>query len=108
MTNKVDINGFGRIGRRTLSHIAASARNDLEVIEVNTTGPLETSAHLLNYDSIHGRFPSDILIENKTMDLGRGPTELFSSYDMNKLDWKGCDIVLEGTEKFIDGLKSKT
>ena len=70
MTNKVDINGFGRIGRRTLSHIAASARNDLEVIEVNTTGPLETSAHLLNYDSIHGRFPSDILIENKTMDLG--------------------------------------
>ncbi len=108
MTIKVGINGFGRIGRCTLSHIAASARNDIEVIKVNATGPLETSAHLLKYDSIHGRFPRDISINGKTMDLGRGPMEMFSTYDMNELDWDGCDVVLECTGKFNDGLKAKT
>ncbi len=108
MTIKVGINGFGRIGRCTLSHIAASARNDIEVIKVNATGPLETSAHLLKYDSIHGRFPRDISIEGNTMDLGRGPMEMFSTYDMNELDWDGCDVVLECTGKFNDGLKAKT
>ncbi|KIC44308.1 MAG: type I glyceraldehyde-3-phosphate dehydrogenase [Ruegeria sp.] len=108
MTIKVGINGFGRIGRCTLSHIAASARNDIEVIKVNATGPLETSAHLLKYDSIHGRFPRDVMINGNTMDLGRGPMEMFSTYDMNELDWDGCDVVLECTGKFNDGLKAKT
>ncbi len=108
MTIKVGINGFGRIGRCTLSHIAASARNDIEVIKVNATGPLETSAHLLKYDSIHGRFPREVSVEGNTMDLGRGPMEMFSTYDMNELDWEGCDVVLECTGKFNDGLKAKT
>ncbi|WP_170425194.1 type I glyceraldehyde-3-phosphate dehydrogenase [Ruegeria arenilitoris] len=108
MTIKVGINGFGRIGRCTLSHIAASARNDIEVIKVNATGPLETTAHLLKYDSIHGRFPRDVAIDGKTMDLGRGPMEMFSTYDMNELDWDGCDVVLECTGKFNDGLKANT
>ncbi|WP_170324802.1 type I glyceraldehyde-3-phosphate dehydrogenase [Ruegeria arenilitoris] len=108
MTIKVGINGFGRIGRCTLSHIAASGRNDIEVIKVNATGPLETTAHLLKYDSVHGRFPRDIAINGNTMDLGRGPMEMFSTYDMNELDWEGCDVVLECTGKFNDGLKAKT
>ncbi|WP_300065875.1 type I glyceraldehyde-3-phosphate dehydrogenase [uncultured Ruegeria sp.] len=108
MTIKVGINGFGRIGRCTLSHIAASARNDIEVIKVNATGPLETSAHLLKYDTIHGRFPRDVSINGNTMDLGRGPMEMFSTYDMNELDWDGCDVVLECTGKFNDGRKAKT
>ena len=108
MTIKVGINGFGRIGRCTLSHIAASARNDIEVIKVNATGPLETTAHLLKYDSVHGRFPRDVAINGNTMDLGRGPMEMFSTYDMNELDWDGCDVVLECTGKFNDGLKAKT
>ena len=108
MTIKVGINGFGRIGRCTLSHIAASARNDIEVIKVNATGPLETTAHLLKYDSVHGRFPRDVAIEGNSMDLGRGPMEMFSTYDMNELDWDGCDVVLECTGKFNDGLKAKT
>ncbi|WP_299945824.1 type I glyceraldehyde-3-phosphate dehydrogenase [uncultured Ruegeria sp.] len=108
MTIKVGINGFGRIGRCTLSHIAASARNDIEVIKVNATGPLDTSAHLLKYDSIHGRFPREVSIEGNTMDLGRGPMEMFSTYDMNELDWEGCDVVLECTGKFNDGLKAQT
>lgn len=108
MTIKVGINGFGRIGRCTLSHIAASARNDIEVIKVNATGPLETTVHLLKYDSVHGRFPRDVSIEGNTMDLGRGPMEMFSTYDMSELDWEGCDVVLECTGKFNDGLKAKT
>ncbi|MDX1743945.1 MAG: type I glyceraldehyde-3-phosphate dehydrogenase [Ruegeria sp.] len=108
MTIKVGINGFGRIGRCTLSHIAASGRNDIEVIKVNATGPLETSAHLLKYDSIHGRFPRDIAVNGNTMDLGRGPMEMFSTYDMGELDWEGCDVVLECTGKFNDGNKAKT
>lgn len=108
MTIKVGINGFGRIGRCTLSHIAASGRNDIEVVKVNATGPLETSAHLLKYDSIHGRFPRDVLISGNTMDLGRGPMQMFSTYDMNELDWEGCDVVLECTGKFNDGLTAKT
>ncbi len=108
MTIKVGINGFGRIGRCTLSHIAASGRNDIEVSKVNATGPLETSAHLLKYDSIHGRFPRDVSISGNTMDLGRGPMQMFSTYDMNELDWEGCDVVLECTGKFNDGLKAKT
>ncbi len=108
MTIKVGINGFGRIGRCTLSHIAASGRNDIEVVKVNATGPLETSAHLLKYDSIHGRFPREIRVDGNTMDLGRGPMQMFSTYDMNELDWDGCDVVLECTGKFNDGLKAKT
>ncbi len=108
MTIKVGINGFGRIGRCTLSHIAASARNDIEVIKVNATGPLETTAHLLKYDSVHGRFPRDVAIKGNTLDLGRGPMQMFSTYDMNELDWEGCDVVLECTGKFNDGLKAKT
>ncbi|MCL6284328.1 type I glyceraldehyde-3-phosphate dehydrogenase [Ruegeria sp. 2012CJ41-6] len=108
MTIKVGINGFGRIGRCTLSHIAASGRNDIEVIKVNATGPLETSAHLLKYDSNHGRFPRDIIVNENTMDLGRGPMQMFSTYDMGQLDWEGCDVVLECTGKFNDGLKANT
>ncbi|SLN67961.1 type I glyceraldehyde-3-phosphate dehydrogenase [Ruegeria meonggei] len=108
MTIKVGINGFGRIGRCTLSHIAASGRNDIEVIKVNATGPLETTAHLLKYDSVHGRFPRDVAITQNSMDLGRGPMEMFSTYNMNELDWDGCDVVLECTGKFNDGLKANT
>lgn len=107
MTIKVGINGFGRIGRCTLSHIAASGRNDIEVVKVNATGPIETAAHLLKYDSVHGRFPRDIIVGANTMDLGHGPMEMFSTYDLNALDWDGCDVVLECTGKFNDGAKAR-
>ena len=106
MTITVGINGFGRIGRATLAHIAESTRNDIKVVKVNATGPLETSAHLMKYDSVHGRFPGEIMIEGDTMDLGRGPMQMFSTYDMDKLDWDGVDVVLECTGKFNDGLKA--
>ncbi len=106
MTVKVGINGFGRIGRCTLAHIAESGRNDVEVVKVNATGPLETSAHLIRYDSVHGRFPHDVKLDGNSMDLGRGPIEMFSTYDPTELDWTGVDVVLECTGKFNDGHKS--
>jgi len=107
MTIKVGINGFGRIGRCTLSHIAASGRDDIEVIKVNATGPLETAAHLIKYDSVHGRYPGEVTLGDGTMNLGRGDMQMFSTYDMNELDWSGCDVVLECTGQFNDGEKAK-
>jgi len=106
MTITVGINGFGRIGRCTLAHIATSTRNDIKVVKVNATGPLETAAHLLKYDSVHGRFPGDIVLGERSMDLGRGAMEMFSTYDMDELDWSGIDVVLECTGKFNDGQKA--
>lgn len=105
MTITVGINGFGRIGRCTLSHIAESGRNDVQVVKINATGPIETNAHLLKYDSIHGRFGGDIRVEGNSMDIGRGPMEVFSTYDPAELDWSGVDVVMECTGKFNDGTK---
>jgi glyceraldehyde 3-phosphate dehydrogenase len=106
MTIKVGINGFGRIGRCTLAHIAASGRDDIEVVKGNATGPLDSAAHLLRYDSVHGRFPGQITVGERSLDLGRGPIEMFSTYDPTELDWSGCDVVLECTGKFNDGAKA--
>ncbi len=107
MTVTVGINGFGRIGRCTLAHIAASGRNDIQVVKVNATGPIETAAHLLKYDSVHGRYPNEITIDGNTMDIGRGPMQMMSTYEPpRELDWSGCDVVLECTGKFNDGQKA--
>ncbi|MDW3221937.1 MAG: type I glyceraldehyde-3-phosphate dehydrogenase [Paracoccaceae bacterium] len=108
MTIRVGINGFGRIGRCTLSYIATSGRNDIDVVAINATGPLETSAHLMKYDSVHGRFPGDVIVGANSLDLGRGPIRMMSTYDMNELDWTDVDVVLECTGKFNDGDKAKT
>ena len=106
MTVAVGINGFGRIGRCTLAHIAESARNDVQVVKINATGPIETNAHLLRYDSVHGRFAGDIKVDGTTMDLGRGPMQVYSTYDPTELDWSGCDVVLECTGKFNERAKA--
>lgn len=100
MVLKVGINGFGRIGRSTISHIIESGRDDIQIIAINATGPLETTAHLLKYDSVHGRFSGNIKIGEGTMDLGQGPIRMFSTYDPTELDWDGVDIVLECSGKF--------
>ena len=107
MTVTIGINGFGRIGRSTLSYIAEAARNDVSVVKINATGPIETNAHLLKYDSVHGRYGHEIRVEGNTMDIGRGPMEMMSTYDPSELDWDGVDVVLECTGKFNDGHKSK-
>jgi glyceraldehyde 3-phosphate dehydrogenase len=95
MTVKVAINGFGRIGRCTLASIAENGRNDIEVVAINATGPIETNAHLLKYDSVHGRFGGDIRVNGDTMDVGNGPIKVFSTYNPSELDWTGIDVVLE-------------
>jgi glyceraldehyde 3-phosphate dehydrogenase len=106
MTITVGINGFGRIGRCTLAHIAESGRNDVQVVAMNATGPIETNAHLLKYDSVHGRFPGSVKVEGNTLDLGRGPIRVMSTYNPEELDWEGCDIVLECTGKFNEREKA--
>ncbi|MGX9350944.1 type I glyceraldehyde-3-phosphate dehydrogenase [Shimia sp. W99] len=107
MTVTVGINGFGRIGRCTLMHIAEAARDDVKVVKLNATGPVETAAHLIRYDSVHGRFANEVTIGDGTLDVGRGPIEMYSTYDMDELDWGGVDVVLECTGKFNDGEKAK-
>ena len=106
MTVTIGINGFGRIGRCTLAHITEAARNDVQVVKINATGPIETNAHLLKYDSVHGRFGSPVTVSGNTMDLGRGPIEVMSTYNPEELDWSGVDVVLECTGNFNDGQKS--
>ena len=100
MAIKVAINGFGRIGRCTLAHIIESNRDDIEVVAINATGPLETTAHLLKYDSVHGRFPGKITLGADSMNVGKGDMRMFSTYDPYELDWAGVDVVLECTGKF--------
>jgi glyceraldehyde 3-phosphate dehydrogenase len=102
MTITIGINGFGRIGRCTLAHIAESNRNDVQVVAINATGPVETNAHLLKYDSVHGRFPGMVTVTDKGLDLGRGPIRMMSTYNPEELDWDGVDVVLECTGKFND------
>src|SRR5210317_1744943 len=106
MTVTIGINGFGRIGRCTLAHIAETSRNDVQVVKINATGPIETNAHLLKYDSVHGRFNGNVVVADDTMDLGRGPMQVFSTYNPEELDWSGCDVVLECTGNFNDGNKA--
>ena len=107
MTVTLGINGFGRIGRCTLAHIAQTARKDVKVVKINATGPIETNAHLLRYDSVHGRFGSPITLSDNYMDVGTGPIEVASTYDPSALDWSGVDVVLECTGKFNDGKKAQ-
>ncbi|MFZ1727000.1 MAG: type I glyceraldehyde-3-phosphate dehydrogenase [Albidovulum sp.] len=106
MTVTIGINGFGRIGRCTLAHIAEAARNDVQVVRINATGPIETNAHLLKYDSVHGRFGGEVRVKGKTLDLGQGPIDVMSTYEPSELDWDGVDVVLECTGKFNDGKQS--
>src|SRR6478609_5407752 len=94
MTVRVAINGFGRIGRNVLRAIAESGRNDIEVVGINDLGPVETNAHLLRYDSVHGRFPGTVTVEGDSISLGNGKIKVSAERDPSKLPWKqlGVDI----------------
>ena len=74
MTVRVAINGFGRIGRNVLRAIAEAERKDIEVVAVNDLAPVETNAHLLRYDSVHGRFPGEVKVKGDTISVGNGPS----------------------------------
>ena len=100
MTVKVAINGFGRIGRNVLRAIVESGRTDIEVVAVNDLGPVETNAHLVRYDSVHGKFPGTVTVSGDTIDVGRGPIRVTAIRDPKELPWGDVDIALECTGLF--------
>ncbi len=102
MAVRVAINGFGRIGRNVLRAIAESGRTDIEVVGINDLGPVETNAHLLRFDSVHGRFPGTVTVEGDSISLGNGKIKVSAERDPAKLPWKelGVDIALECTGIF--------
>ncbi|QBX99806.1 type I glyceraldehyde-3-phosphate dehydrogenase [Rhodophyticola sp. CCM32] len=100
MAVKVAINGFGRIGRNVLRAIIESGRTDIEVIAINDLGPVETNAHLLRFDSVHGRFPATVTTTETSMDVGRGPMAVTAIRNPADLPWADVDIVLECTGIF--------
>jgi glyceraldehyde 3-phosphate dehydrogenase len=106
MTTKVAINGFGRIGRNVLRAIIESGRTDIEVVAINDLGPVETNAHLLRYDSVHGRFPATVTVKGSTIDVGRGPMQVTAVRAPAELPWQGVDIALECTGIFTDREKA--
>lgn len=73
---KVAINGFGRIGRNVLRAIVESGRKDIQVVAINDLGPVETNAHLMRFDSVHGRFPGTVKVAGDTIDVGFGPIKV--------------------------------
>ncbi len=102
MTLKVGINGFGRIGRLALRSMIEHGRKDIEVVAINDLGPVDTNAHLLRYDSIHGRYPHPVRTTEDTIDAGAGVMKVFAERDPAKLPWGalGVDMVFECTGIF--------
>ncbi|EKS30001.1 type I glyceraldehyde-3-phosphate dehydrogenase [Afipia felis] len=102
MSVKVAINGFGRIGRNVLRAIVESGRDDIEVVAINDLGSVQANAHLLRYDSIHGRFPYEVKISGNTIDVGRGPIQVTAEKDPAALPHAalGVDVALECTGIF--------
>ncbi len=102
MTVRVGINGFGRIGRNVLRAIAENGRTDVQVVGVNDLAPPATNAHLLRYDSVHGRFPGQVTMEGDTLDVGTGPIKVMAEREIAKLPWGdlGVDVVMECTGIF--------
>jgi glyceraldehyde 3-phosphate dehydrogenase len=102
MALRVAINGFGRIGRLVLRSIVEHGRRDIEVVAINDLGPVETNAHLLRYDSVHGRFPAAVTTGEDWIDVGLGKIKVTAERDPSKLPHGevGVDIALECTGLF--------
>jgi len=102
MALKVAINGFGRIGRNVLRAIAESGRKDIQVVGINDLGSIETNAHLMRYDSVHGRFPGTVEIAGDTINIGDGPIKVTAIRNPAELPWAelGVDIAMECTGIF--------
>src|SRR5246500_2628417 len=102
MAVRVAINGFGNTGRNVLRALAESGRTHIEVVGINDLGPVETNAHLLRYDSVHGRFPGEVTTGDNWMDIGRGKIRVTAERDPAKLPWRelGVDVALECTGIF--------
>jgi glyceraldehyde 3-phosphate dehydrogenase len=102
MAVRVAINGFGRIGRNVLRAIIESGRTDIDVVALNDLGPVETNAHLLRFDSVHGRFPHEVVVDGDTINVGRGKIKVTAIKNPAELPYKdlGVDIAMECTGIF--------
>ena len=102
MAIRVAINGFGRIGRLVMRAALEHASKELEIVGINDLGPVETNAHLLRYDSVHGRFAGEVTTGENWMDAGQGKIRVTAERDPAKLPWKelGVDVALECTGIF--------
>ncbi len=109
MPVRVAINGFGRIGRLVLRAILESGREDVEVVAINDLGPVETNAHLLRYDSVHGPFPGKVETRDGAINAGRGWMTVTAERDPSKLPWAKLEVevALECTGIFTDREKAK-
>jgi glyceraldehyde 3-phosphate dehydrogenase len=108
MSTRVAINGFGRIGRNILRAIVEAERNDIVVVAINDLAPVETNAHLLRYDSVHGRFPGEVKVEGDSLDCGTGKIKVTAIKDPTQLPWKALsvDVALECTGIFTSKEKA--
>src|SRR3990170_920878 len=99
---RVAVNGFGRIGRNIVRAIFESGRKDIDVVAINDLGPVETNAHILRYDSVHGRFPHEVKVEGDMINIGTEKFKVTAVKDPSQLPWKelGIDIALECTGLF--------
>ena len=100
MTVKVAINGFGRIGRLVLRALIEEGREDVAIVAINDLGSVEFNAHLLQFDSVHGRFPATVTAGEDWIDVGRGPIRVTALRNPEELPWGDVDIVLECTGIF--------
>ena len=109
MAVKVAINGFGRIGRNVLRAIVESGRTDIQVVAINDLGPVETNAHLMRFDSVHGRFPGKVTVSGDTIDVGTGPIKVTAIKNPSELPHRelGVDIAMECTGIFTARDKAK-
>jgi glyceraldehyde 3-phosphate dehydrogenase len=108
MAVRVAINGFGRIGRLVLRSIIEHGRTDIEVVAINDLGPAATNAHLLQYDSVHGRFPAPVSVEGETILVSGKPIRVSAIKDPAALPWgeMGVDIAMECTGIFTSKEKA--
>jgi glyceraldehyde 3-phosphate dehydrogenase len=102
MSVRVGINGFGRIGRNILRAIVEAGRHDIEIVGVNDLAPVETMAHLLRFDSVHGRFPAEVKVEGDSISCGNGKIKVTAVKDPSQLPWKELrvDVAIESTGIF--------
>ena len=109
MSVKVAINGFGRIGRNILRSIIENKNDNVKVVGINDLGPIETNAHLLKYDSVHGILNRDVIINGSDLDVGTGPIKVTSERNPENLPWKelDVDVVLECTGIFTSKEKAQ-
>ncbi|MBK5962292.1 type I glyceraldehyde-3-phosphate dehydrogenase [Rhodoplanes elegans] len=109
MAVRVAINGFGRIGRNVLRAAAEAGRTDIEFVAINDLAPVETNAHLLRFDSVHGRYPGVVKVEGDSIDIGHGKIKVTAIKDPTTLPWKelGVDIAMECTGIFTAKDKAK-